>query len=77
MTTNFPDESFTTAFKALAREHFPRAAVYAPLNTVEEIRSAAALANVAIAADTTTTENTADDKNSAELKNEHAEAVNA
>jgi hypothetical protein len=50
LVTNYPEEAFTSTFKAQARERFPKAAIYAPLSTVEEIRTAAALAAVAIAA---------------------------
>ena len=49
LTTNYPEEAFTAAFKAQARERFPKAAIYAPRNTVDEVRSAAALAAVASA----------------------------
>jgi hypothetical protein len=44
VTTNYPEESFTSTFKAQARDRFPQAAVYAPLSTVDDIRTAAALA---------------------------------
>jgi hypothetical protein len=50
LTTNYPEEAFTAAFKSQARERFPQAAIYAPRNTVDEVRSAAALAAVANAA---------------------------
>ena len=47
----YPEESFTSAFKAQAREKFPKAAIYAPLSTVEEIRTAAALSAVTISSE--------------------------
>lgn len=48
--TNYPAETFTSAFKAQAREVFPKAAIYAPLSTVDEIRTTAALSAVTITA---------------------------
>lgn len=50
LTTNYPEEAFTSAFKAQARERFPQAPIYAPLSSVDEIRTTAALAAVAITA---------------------------
>lgn len=44
LTTTYPEEAFTASFKAAAREKFPQAAVYAPLNTVAELQSVSSLA---------------------------------
>lgn len=44
LTATFPEEAFTSAFKTAARGHFPQAAIFAPLNTVSELRAASSLA---------------------------------
>jgi hypothetical protein len=44
LSSSFPEEPFTAAFKAQARDKYPLAPVYAPLNTVTELRAASSLA---------------------------------
>ena len=48
LEATYPGESFTSTFKSQARDRFPLAAVYAPLNTVAELVSSAAASATAV-----------------------------